>query len=162
ERIRRAVPGITLRATFIVGFPGETDSAFEELLEGVKRLRIDRVGAFVFSREEGTPAYSMPGQVRAEVAAERLDRLMRAQAEIHARLNEARVGRIERVLFEGRDRERGAATARSQAEAPDIDGVIFVKGVGPKRLGRFGEIRIKRAEGYDLWGERVEGQRTAG
>jgi len=153
ERIRKAVPGVTLRTTFVVGFPGETDEAFEELLDGARRLRIDRVGAFLYSPQEGTAAYSMPNQVDPKLASERYDRLMRTQAAIALELNQARVGGIERVLFEGRDRARRAALARSQAEAAEIDGSIFVKGAGPKRAGSFGRVRIVRADGYDLWAE---------
>jgi ribosomal protein S12 methylthiotransferase len=153
EHIRSIVPKATLRTTFIVGFPGETDADFECLLEGVKRLRIDRVGAFIFSREEGTDAYSIPDQVPAEIAAERLDRLMQAQSGIAFDLNGRRVGNRERVLFEGRDREKGMALARSQAEAAEIDGLIYVKGAGPKRTGEFGEVEIVEADDYDLIAE---------
>jgi ribosomal protein S12 methylthiotransferase len=152
-RIRQAVPGITLRTTFLLGFPGETDAAFEELIEGVERMRIERLGAFVFSPQEGTAAYAMPNQVAPVIAAERFDRLMRLQQEIAFSLNEARVGRRERVLFDGPDPERGVFVARSQAEAPEIDGRILVPDVPEEQAGRFGYVEIERAEGYDLWGQ---------
>lgn len=153
EHIRKTLPGATLRTTFIVGLPGETDQAFETLLQGVKELQFDRLGAFIYSAQPGTPACTMAGQVPDAVAQERFDRLMRAQQEIHFAKSAARVGQQVRVLFEGRDRDKAAAIARSQAEAPEIDGYIYVKGASPRLSSGFGEVAITRADGYDLWAE---------
>lgn len=156
ERVRKAIPDVTLRTTFIVGLPGESDEVFDGLLDEAKQLRFDRLGAFVYSPQPGTTACTMAGQIPPEVAAERLDRLMSAQQGIHFAQNQARVGQRERVLFEGRDRKKGAAIARSQSEAPEIDGFIYVKGAPPNVNSGFGDVRIVRADGYDLWAEMAE------
>ncbi|OPZ18546.1 MAG: Ribosomal protein S12 methylthiotransferase RimO [candidate division BRC1 bacterium ADurb.BinA364] len=156
ERIRAAVPGVALRTTLLVGFPGETDAMFEAMLDAVKRMRVDRLGAFIYSREEGTPAYSLPDQIPPEVAQQRFDRLMRAQAEIAFELSRQRVGRRERVLLEGRDRERGAAIGRGRGDAFEIDGRVYVKGAGPKRMGQFANVEIVAADGYDVWAKMLK------
>jgi len=153
SKIRSVLPEATLRTTFIVGLPGETDEAFEEMLEAVRTIQFDRLGAFIFSPQPGTAACTMSGQVDPELAQQRFDRLMREQQLIHFRKNQARVGQSVRVLFEGRDQKKSAAIARSQSEAPEIDGYIYVKGVSPKQIGEFGEVKITRADGYDLWAE---------
>src|SRR6266849_2719468 len=104
-RVRRRVPGIAVRTTFITGFPGETDADFEELLTFVKHVEFDRVGVFTYSDEEGTPAYNLPDKVEAKVAKSRRARLMKEQARISRRRNSARVGEIVRVIFEGKSNE---------------------------------------------------------
>ncbi len=153
ERIRKALPGVTIRTTLIVGLPGETDEIFEDLLQGVKEIEFDRLGTFVYSPQAGTAASLMGEHVPAELALERMDRLMKAQQEIHFRKNEARVGQSVRVVFEGRDREKSAAVARSEAEAPEIDGCIYVKGATARMNHGFGTVKITQADQYDLWAE---------
>src|SRR5256714_3838291 len=101
ERIRRRVPGLAVRTTFITGFPGETEEDFEELLAFVRNVEFDRVGVFTYSDEEGTPAFDLPGKVDAKVARRRRGRLMKAQSRVSLRKNRARVGETVRVLFEG-------------------------------------------------------------
>ena len=147
---RARAMGFTLRTTFIVGFPGETEEDFEELLAFTRRMRFDRMGAFAYSVEEGTPAASMPDQVPEEVKQQRLDRLMAVQAEISKKLNEQRVGSACRVLVTGFD--GGLYTGRSAMEAPDSDGEIYF--TAPRELteGEFVTVKIVRADTYDLYG----------
>lgn len=152
--LREAVSGLTLRTTVIVGFPGETEEDFQELLDLLEEIRFDRVGAFTYSVEEGTPAATMDGQLPEEVKAERLDALMDVQREISFELNLAQVGRrtqalVDRVLDE--DPEFGFQ-ARIESQAVDVDGVtnlLPAEGVAP---GSFVEIEIVDALDYDLIG----------
>ncbi len=144
--------GFTLRTTFITGFPGETDRQFERLMDFVRDIRFDRLGAFTYSVEEDTPAASMPNQVPEEVKKARLDTLMTAQQAISLERNLLRVGREERVLVESVN-AKGVAEARSAAEAPETDGCIRLSGACEGDIGRFGKARITAAEPYDLIGE---------
>lgn len=144
--------GFTLRTTFITGFPGETDRQFERLMDFVRDIRFDRLGAFTYSVEEDTPAASMPNQVPEEVKKARLDTLMTAQQAISLERNLLRVGREERVLVESVN-AKGVAVARSAAEAPETDGCIRLSGACEGDIGRFGKARITAAEPYDLIGE---------
>ncbi len=157
ERIRRwreLCPELTLRSTFIVGFPGETEEEFEELLGFLREAELDRVGAFAYSPVEGAAANALPGAVPEPVKQERLERLMTLQAEISATRLSRRIGRCERVLV---DRiERGRAIARSSAEAPEIDGQIRFHAPAGMKAGEFAEVRIRRRSGaHDLWAEIV-------
>lgn len=151
ELLRRAREmGFTLRTTFIVGFPGETEADFEELMDFTRRVRFDRMGAFAYSAEEGTPGAAMPDQVPEEIKQQRLDRLMALQAQISRELNEARVGSRCRVLVTGF--EDGLYTGRSAMEAPDSDGVIYFTAERELDAGEFVPVKIVRADTYDLYG----------
>ncbi|MDR0929143.1 MAG: 30S ribosomal protein S12 methylthiotransferase RimO [Oscillospiraceae bacterium] len=143
--------GLTLRTTMIVGFPGETDAAFERLLRFVAEARFDRLGAFAYSAEEGTPAADLPGQLPEEVKAERLDRLMRLQQGISLAANERRVGTEAEALLERR--EGGIWTARTALEAPEGDGALLLRGGEGAKPGDFVRARIDGAGAYDLMGE---------
>jgi ribosomal protein S12 methylthiotransferase len=150
RRLREAIPGLTLRTTFIVGFPGETDAEFAELDEFVRATRFERVGVFPYSFEPGTPATRLDGHLSEEVKQERRNRLMEAQQEVAFRWSEQQVGRELEVIIDGPDPEvPNHALARSQADAPDIDGVVRVKG---KRLraGDLVRVKVTAADGYDL------------
>jgi ribosomal protein S12 methylthiotransferase len=141
---------LTLRTTFIVGFPGETDAEFAELEEFVRATRFERVGVFPYSFEPGTPATRLDGHLSEEVKQERRNRLMEAQQEVAFRWSEQQVGRELEVIIDGPDPEiPNHAMARSQADAPDIDGVVRVKG---KRLrpGDLVRVMVTAADGYDL------------
>lgn len=151
ERLRRAMPDICLRTTFIVGYPGETEAEFEGLLDFVRAIRFDRVGAFTFSPEPGTLAASLPNQVPDEVKRERWERLMAVQQPISLARNQAQVGRVLTVLVEGHD--KGLTLARSYRDAPEIDGYVLIPGEWP--LGAMFEVRITGALAYDLIGEPV-------
>ncbi len=152
ERVRDRVPGVTLRSSFIVGFPGETDEAFERLLSFVEREQFDRVGVFTYSREENTAAGLMDNQVPARVKRERRRRLMETQAAISLRKNKALVGQDLEVLVEGDLAGRATRLrGRTACQAPDIDGMVVLR--GEAEPGEFVRARIKEARTYDLVGE---------
>jgi len=154
-KLRERVPGIALRTTLLVGFPGETDEAFDELLAFVREQRFERLGAFAYSREADTPAARMKGQVPEPVRQERLDALMRTQQQIAFEANRALLGReVELLVDEPDAEEKGVWLARTACHAPDIDGCVRVTG---RRLapGRFVRATLTEAEGYDLWAEAI-------
>lgn len=166
EKLRSAMPDIALRTTFIVGFPGETEEEFENLLEFVSAIRFDKVGAFTFSPEPGTPAATMPDQVPEEVKEERWHRLMALQQRISLERNQEQVGRVLEVLaeqvVEGKALEEMGfvgppdavyTLARSYREAPEIDGAVIVP--GRLEVGTFHRVRITAALEYDLVAEPV-------
>ncbi|MGZ5050777.1 MAG: 30S ribosomal protein S12 methylthiotransferase RimO [Methylobacter sp.] len=156
ERIkawRKICPDITLRSTFIVGFPGETEQEFEELLDFLSEAQMDRVGCFAYSPVKGAAANDLPDQVPEEVKQERLERFMAHQAEISAARLQQRVGRIETVLVDEVVEE--GAVARSKADAPEIDGQVFIDGATHLKVGEFVEVEFEEADEYDLWARLV-------
>ena len=149
-RLRSAVPDIALRTTFLLGFPGETEGDFEELMELVEETRFDRLGGFTFSPEEGTHAMGLPGAVDAEVAQDRLARLMRRQSEISLELNEARIGSTLRVLVDGvAEGQSHRFDARTEFDAPEVDNSVQIVD-GECVPGAFAQVRIVGATEYDL------------
>jgi ribosomal protein S12 methylthiotransferase len=149
ERIRRKIPGVALRTSFIVGFPGEDDDAFAQLLEFVRREQFDRVGVFTYSREENTDAFEMAGQVPERLKRERRAALMEVQAEISLKKNRDLVGREIEVLVEGSTAGRATRLrGRTPAQAPEIDGMVILK--GDAQPGDFVRARVERALSYDL------------
>jgi ribosomal protein S12 methylthiotransferase len=152
-KLRAAMPDAAVRTTFIVGFPGETEAEFQYLLDFIEEARLDRVGAFVFSREAGTPSFDMEGQVAFRAKKERYDRLMQVQQRISREINEGWVGRELRVLFE--DVRDGWSIGRSHRDAPEIDGQVFRKGV--TEPGTYADVTIEEADVYDLIGQAVAG-----
>jgi len=156
ERIKawRAVcPDITLRSTFIVGFPGETEAEFEELLAFLSEARLDRVGCFAYSPVKGAAANGLPDAVPEEVKQERLARFMAHQADISAERLQQRIGRIETVLVDEVVEE--GAVARSRADAPEIDGQVFIDGATHLKAGEFVQVELEDADDYDMWGRLV-------
>jgi len=151
EELRRAIPDIALRTSFIVGFPGETEAEFQALLDFVGAMRFDRVGVFTYSREKGTPAAEMPGQVAPTVRRARFERAMAYQQGISRQRNAEQVGRTLPVLIEGA--QEGLSLGRSYRDAPEIDGLVLVDGV--HEVGSFVPVHITRAMEYDLAGERA-------
>jgi ribosomal protein S12 methylthiotransferase len=151
---REACPELTLRSTFIVGFPGETESEFEELLDFLDEAQLDRVGCFPYSNVEGAAANSLPDVVPDEVKEERFARFMEKQAEISARRLEEKIGREMTVLVDEID-EEGDAIARSMGDAPEIDGVVFIENVEGLNPGDFLDVTITDASDHDLWAEPV-------
>ena len=153
KRVRETVPGVTVRTTAIVGFPGETDADFAELCAFVKEARFDRFGAFAYSREEGTPAADFPDQVDEQTKQNRYDTLMQTQLEISAELQREKIGSTVTVLCEGYDVVAGTHYGRSAADAPDVDGKVYFS--SPVRVpeGTFVEVKITDALDYDLVGE---------
>ncbi|MDM7460478.1 MAG: 30S ribosomal protein S12 methylthiotransferase RimO [bacterium] len=152
EKLRAAMPHIAIRTTFIVGFPGEGETEFENLLEFIAAAQLDRVGAFVYSREQGTPAAAMPDQVPFRIKRERYDRLMRFQQPISRQRNQQLLHTTLRVLIENHSANGKYAIGRSHRDAPDVDGLVYVKNctVPP---GAFVNVRITQADVYDVWGE---------
>lgn len=153
--LREAVPGLTLRTTVIVGFPGETDGDFREMLDLLEEIRFDRVGAFPYSLEEGTRAAEMDEQVPEELARDRLEELMELQRDISYERNEALVGTVTKALVDQRveDDPEHVATVRTDAQALDIDGVTHLRGPGRVDPGAFIEVQIVEALDYDLIAE---------
>jgi ribosomal protein S12 methylthiotransferase len=152
RRLRECLPDLVLRTTFITGFPGETEAEFAELLEFVKQTRFERLGVFPYSFEPDTPAARLPEHLPEEVKAERRDRIMAAQQEIAFAFNQSLVGRSLEVLIDGPAPEPGGKhlwVGRSYADAPDVDGVTYVRGTG-LGPGDIATCEIIAAEGYDL------------
>ncbi len=151
SQIKIALPEAVIRTTFIVGFPGETEKYFHHLLQFVKRHQFDHVGVFTFSPEEGTPAYSLAGQVPETVKESRRDALMKLQQPIAAQKNRAEVGKVVEVLIEQENPLTGQLIGRSARFAPEVDGVVYVQ--GEASLGSIVSVKITDAHTYDLYGE---------
>ena len=154
RKIRVRIPGVYVRTTFIVGLPGETQDDFEELMQFIREARFERVGAFVYSREEGTPAYDMPGQVPEEIKKRRLDALMALQREISKSLQKRFIGRTLPVLIE--EKESGTADVyggRTPFDAPEVDGGVYVHSQRPLKPGEMVPATIQDAYEYDLVGK---------
>jgi ribosomal protein S12 methylthiotransferase len=156
ERVRKRVPGIAVRTTFITGFPGETEDDFDELMRFVKNVEFDRVGVFTYSDEEGTPAFDLPDKVQHRTAARRRATLMKEQSRISKRNNRKRVGDVVRVLFEGESKESELLwQGRMETQAPDIDGCVLINdvpdGIVPSE-GEFVNVAITDAHEHDLIG----------
>ncbi|MBQ8861329.1 MAG: 30S ribosomal protein S12 methylthiotransferase RimO [Clostridia bacterium] len=158
KKLRENIPGITIRTTVMVGFPGETDEEFTELCEYVKETEFDRLGAFTYSREEDTPAYNLPEQVDEQIKQERYDIIMREQLHITEKKNEKLVGKTIKVLCEAFDPAAEIYFGRSAADAPDIDAKIYFRPeIGKRRInpGEFVNIKIDDVIDYDLIGDIV-------
>ena len=152
EKLRARIPGVALRTTLIVGFPGETEEDFEELCRFVRAARFDKLGVFCYSREEGTPAYDLPDQIEQAVKERRRDVLETIQADIIEEKQAALTGRKLEVLAEGYDRFGECWYGRSYMEAPDIDGKIFFTGSGSIVPGQFVPVTIEDTLDFDLIG----------
>jgi ribosomal protein S12 methylthiotransferase len=149
---RSVCPDITLRSTFIVGFPGETEEEFEELLDFIEEAQLDRVGAFKYSPVEGAVANKLPDHIDPDVQENRLAQLMYLQEEISAGKLAKKVGRTMQVLVDDVDEE--GSVARSAADAPEIDGLVYINGE-QLAVGEFVTVRITYSDEHDLWGEIV-------
>jgi ribosomal protein S12 methylthiotransferase len=154
SRLRAKMPDITIRTTVIAGFPTETAEEANELLEYVKESRFERLGAFTYSREENTPAYSMK-QVAEKQKEKRCERIMEAQYKIHNENNEKKVGKILTVLCEGYDQVGETYYGRTEADAPEIDSKVYFSAKRRLRDGEFVEVEITGIIDYDLLGKQV-------
>ena len=154
-KLRREIPDIVIRTTFIVGFPGESDEDFTELCEFVNEQRFEHVGVFTYSREEGTPAYKME-QIDEQIKLDRYDILMRDQLVINEENNAKKLGSTIKVLCEGYDPVSEAYYGRSSADAPDIDGKIYFTGKKGILPGTFVDVKINEVIEYDLCGEAIK------
>jgi len=148
---REACPDLALRSTFIVGFPGETEAEFEELLDFLEEAQLDRVGAFAYSPVEGAAANALPDHVPPEVQQERLERLMLLQEEISAARLEQKIGSSITVLVDEVDED--GAIARSYADAPEIDGLVYIENARQLQPGDFADVTVVDSDAHDLWGE---------
>lgn len=162
RKLRRRIPGLVIRTSLIVGFPGETDADFDELMSFIDEIRPERAGVFLFSAEEGTIAASLPDQIDPGLAQSRRGAAMERLAEISRRFGESRIGSVQRVLVDGPSTESELlCVARSYAEAPDVDGCVYVGDV-TLAAGQLVNVRITDAVEYDIAGEPigepVEGQ----
>jgi ribosomal protein S12 methylthiotransferase len=159
RRVREKVPGVTIRTTFITGFPGETEEDFQELMKFIRNCEFDNVGVFTYSDEEGTPAYDLPDKVDLKTAKRRRAALMKEQAKISKQKNKARIGQTYRALFEGVSQESDLLfQARLEGQAQEIDGYILINDMPENfepKVGEFYNVRISEAHNYDLIGEIV-------
>ena len=159
RRVREKIPGITIRTTFITGFPGETEQDFAELMTFVRNCEFDNVGVFTYSDEEGTTAFDLPNKVDPKIAKIRRARLMKEQAKISKRKNKAKIGNIYKVLFEGLSQESDLLfQGRLQGQAQEIDGYILINDMPEDfepQIGAIYDVKINEAYHYDLIGEIV-------
>ncbi len=155
DSLRSRIPRLTLRTTLLLGHPGETEADVDELMETLDALRLDRLGAFVYSKEPGSRAFELPDPVPSAEAERRRDRVMRAQQALAFARNRARVGETVPVIVDAGPDRGAPATGRTEGDAPDIDGAIRLRG-GKLEPGRIARARITGADGYDLLG-RVSG-----
>jgi ribosomal protein S12 methylthiotransferase len=151
---RKIVPDLAIRSTFIVGFPGETEEDFDDLLDWLEDAQIDRLGCFKYEPVAGAPSNDLPGAVPEEVKQERYDRLMELQQDISAKKQIAKIGRELDVIIDDVDEDE--ATGRTYADAPEIDGNIYLDGENELQIGEIVRVRVTDADAYDLWGEVVE------
>ncbi len=156
NKFKSRIPDGSLRTTFILGLPGETDEDFQELKQFVKATRFQKMGTFLYSREENTAAAQMPHQVPDKIKKERMDELMRIQQLISEEIQQGYIGRTLRVLVdEKQENEDGIYLGRSQYDAPEVDGIVYIHSERPLRSGEFVDVRILDALAYDLVGEAI-------
>ena len=152
EKLRNRIPGLTLRTTVMVGFPGETEEQFAALSEFVQEVRFDRLGCFSFSAEEGTVAEDMAGQVDEEEKKRREEIIMTQQSIIMEQLNQEKIGERQLCIVEGYDRYGECYFGRTAADAPDVDGKVFFTSEDQLKMGDFVKVRIEEVMDYDLVG----------
>jgi ribosomal protein S12 methylthiotransferase len=165
EKIRKTIPGVAIRTSMIVGFPGETDADFEELCQFVQAAQFDRMGAFSYSDEDTSKSFALDAKVDGRTIQNRKRRLMAIQKKISKAHNKTLVGREVDVLIEGPSADSDLVwQARMATQAPDIDGLCYISdpGEGPLREGEFRRMRITKAHDYDLTGELLDSPKAAG
>lgn len=155
-KLRAEIPGIALRTTLIVGFPGETEEDFNILYDFVKEMRFERLGVFTYSQEEGTPAATYEDQIEEKIKVKRRDAIMSLQHGISQEVTAAKVGQVMQVLVEGKLADEDVYIGRTYQDAPDIDGEVFVEYTGELISGDYVNVRITEANDYDLIGEIVD------
>lgn len=155
KKWREICPEITIRSTFIVGFPGETEEEFQMLLDFIEEARLDRVGAFIYSPVEGAPANDIAELIPVEIQEERLGRFMELQARISAEKLSLKVGQTLEVLVDDFDADNGVAIGRTKADAPEIDGLVYIDGADASYVGKIVNVLIDEADTYDLYGELI-------
>src|SRR5205823_4513492 len=153
---REQVPDLTIRSSFVVGFPGETEEDVAYLLAWLEEAQLDRVGAFKFEAVEGAPATSMDEQVPADIKQERFDRVMALSARISAEKLVRKVGSTIEVLIDAVDAETGGATGRSKADAPEIDGEVHLRDAGGLQPGEIVTVQVEDSDEHDLFAVPLE------
>ena len=156
HRLRKAIPGITLRTTLIAGFPGETEEQYAELCDFVKTVKFDRLGCFAYSAEENTVAARMDGQIEQEVKDKRAELVMQIQTGIMAQKQAEKVGQTVHVLCDGIDEENGLYLCRTTGDAPEVDGCVCVSSEEPLYPGQFYDVLVEDSDLYDLYGTVVK------
>ena len=154
KKIRQRIPGVALRTSIITGFPGETEKNFSELLDFIKDIRFERLGAFIYSREEDTPAYGFKDQISEKLKKERFSRLMVSQQDISKQVNQAFLGKTLEVLVEEQS-GKGVYAGRTQYDAPEADGTVRINSKHPLKPGTFVMVKITDTLEYDLVGKTV-------
>ena len=169
QTLRNQIPNISIRTTLMVGFPGETDSDFKNMLQFVKKIKFDRLGAFPYSQEEGTPAATFPQQVDSEIKSDRLNELMELQQEIHFKNQESKIGKTEQVIIDSsisseneedndEDDDLSNYIGRTQYDTYDVDTIVYVHSKIPLTIGQFYNVCITGVNQYDLIGEILENE----
>jgi ribosomal protein S12 methylthiotransferase len=153
KKIRKIIPEVYLRTSLIVGFPSETEKEFKELLEFVKVAKFDRLGVFIYSQEEGTPAYNFKGQISQNLKQSRFNEIMSVQQEVARQVNTKFLGKTLLVLVE--EKQDGVYIGRSQGDAPEVDGVVYINTKHPLKIGKFIQVKITDTLEYDLVGEPI-------
>ena len=152
RRMAETVPDIAFRSTFIVGFPGETEEQFNELIDFIKEMRFERAGVFAYSAEEGTPAYELEDGVPEDVKKARVDKFMDVQQDISLEINQKRLGRTEKVLVDRT--EGGYYVGRTQYDSPEVDDEVLISMKDNKlEIGSFVNVKITQADYFDCYGE---------
>lgn len=154
DKVRKIIPSVTIRTSLIVGFPSETEREFKELLNFVQSVKIDRLGAFIYSREEGTAAYDFKNQIPRRIKLQRLDAVMSAQRFISQELNQKFIGKILDVLID--EKEKDFYLGRTEYDAPEVDGSVYVNSKHELKPGDFVKVKITSSLEYDLVGEAVK------
>lgn len=155
SKIRGSIEGVVIRTSVIVGFPGETGKQFAELMEFLEQVRFDRLGAFIYSKEEGTPAADFSSQVSEKVKKDRFEKVMRLQQDISSESNKNLMGKTLKVLIDEQDeKDKGLFIGRTEMDAPEVDGVVYVRGkdLSP---GKFARVKITGVTEYDLEGDAI-------
>ncbi|MDX9970852.1 MAG: 30S ribosomal protein S12 methylthiotransferase RimO [Candidatus Gracilibacteria bacterium] len=155
ETLRKEIPEISIRTSFIVGYPGESEKAFLTLKKYIEKLRLNLVGVFEYSREPHTFAYDLDNQIKSAIKKSRRNSLMKIQQKISLENNQKLIGKREKILIEGFDKEQNMYTGRSQRFAPEIDGIIFIKSAKVLRIGTFINAKITEANEYDLYAKAI-------
>lgn len=155
-KLRKEIPDIAIRSTFIAGFPGETEEQFENLLEFIKEAKLTNAGFFAYSREEGTPAYRLPDQIDEKVKQSRVKKLYAAQKKVSEERNKSLVGKQLKVICDGVDYDKQSFYGRAYFSAPEIDGKAYFTYDGEIKQGEYYDVKITKADAYDLYGAATE------
>lgn len=155
-KLRKEIPDIAIRSTFIAGFPGETEEQFENLLEFIKKAKLTNAGFFAYSREEGTPAYRLPDQIDEKVKQSRVKKLYAAQKKVSEERNKSLVGKQIKVICDGVDYDKQSFYGRAYFSAPEIDGKAYFTYDGEIKQGEYYNVKITKADAYDLYGAATE------